>query len=157
MSATIYHLSDYDRRLRRRRRRPPQVEDDHRQRAAATYGILIFTVVLIIIGVVLIDGIAAVGRSNSDCLQSGRRFADCSIRPSSRAGCSAVARVRVWPKGTTLPFINCICAPPESAVLGVSSNLTTGLSAHSGSQATERRAFVEARQKRRGTPDRRRA
>jgi hypothetical protein len=72
MSATIYYLSDYA-RLRRRRHRVPAVEDDHRQQAIVTFGILIFAVVLIIVGVLLIDGIATVGRSNSDCLQSGRR------------------------------------------------------------------------------------
>jgi hypothetical protein len=72
MSATIYYLSDY---ARRRRGAPhlPAVEDDDRKRAAVTFGILIFAVLLIVIGVVLIDGIATVGRSNSDCLQSGRR------------------------------------------------------------------------------------
>src|SRR5262249_49494801 len=72
MSATIYYLSDYA-HARRRMRRAPVAEDDHRQRAAATFGILIFAVVLIVIGVVLVEGIASVGRSNSDCLQSGRR------------------------------------------------------------------------------------
>ena len=72
MSATIYYLSDYA-RLRRRRQRAPAVEDDHRQQAIVTFGILIFAVVLIVVGVLLIDGIATVGRSNSDCLQSGRR------------------------------------------------------------------------------------
>jgi hypothetical protein len=72
MSATIYYLSDYA-RTRRRMRRAPVVEDDHRARATVTFGILIFAVVLIIVGVVLVEGIASVGRSNSDCLQSGRR------------------------------------------------------------------------------------
>jgi len=72
MSATMHHLSDYA-RLRRRRQRAPAVEDDHRQQAIVTFGVLIFAVVLIIVGVLLIDGVASVGRSNSDCLQSGQR------------------------------------------------------------------------------------
>ena len=72
MSATIYHLSDYA-RLRRREQRAPEVEDDHRQQAIVTFGILIFAVVLIVVGVLLVDGIAAVGRGNNDCPQSGRR------------------------------------------------------------------------------------
>jgi hypothetical protein len=76
MSATIYYLSDYARR-RRRALHLPAVEDDYRKRAAVTFGILVFAVLLIVIGVVLIDGIAAVGRSNNDCLQSGRRV--CGI------------------------------------------------------------------------------
>jgi hypothetical protein len=84
MSATIYYLSDYARR-RRREPRPPVVEDDYRKRAAVTFGVLIFAVLLIVIGVVLIDGIAAVGRSNNDCLQSGRRvcgiFHTASVQP----------------------------------------------------------------------------
>src|SRR5262245_10301524 len=72
MSATIHHLSDYA-RLRRRRLQAPAGEDDHRQQAIVTFGGLIFAVVLIIVGVLLIDGVASVGRSNSDCLQSGQR------------------------------------------------------------------------------------
>ena len=78
MSATIHHLSDYARLRRPRgpwggRQRAPAVEDDHRQQAIVTFGVLIFAVVLIIVGVLLIDGVAAVGHGNNDCLQSGRR------------------------------------------------------------------------------------
>ena len=90
MSATIYYLSDYA-RLRRRRHRAPAVEDDHRQQAIVTFGILIFAVVLIVVGVLLIDGIATVGRSNSDCLQSGRRV--CGFFHS------ALIQERLQPRG----------------------------------------------------------
>jgi hypothetical protein len=86
MSATIYYLSDYARR-RRRAPRPPVVEDDYRKRAAVTFGVLIFAVLLIVIGVVLIDGIAAVGRGNNDCLQSGRRV--CGLFHTAFVGTAA--------------------------------------------------------------------
>jgi hypothetical protein len=86
MSATIYYLSDYA-RLRRRKQPAPAVDDDHQQQAIVTFGILIFAVVLIIIGVVLVEGIAAVGRSNSDCLQSGRRV--CGLFHTAFVGTAA--------------------------------------------------------------------
>jgi hypothetical protein len=77
MSATIYHLSDYARRRARRRKEP--LDDgandgaDDRRGGSLLLGILVFVVAFVLLGVLLVEGVASVGREHSDCLQSGRR------------------------------------------------------------------------------------
>jgi hypothetical protein len=85
MSATIHYLSDYARARRKAEHVPPaeDVAGDH-QGGTFALGLLVFAIVFVVIGVCLFDGVAAVGRAHSDCLQGARRV--CGIFHSAQAG-----------------------------------------------------------------------
>jgi hypothetical protein len=91
MSATIYHLSDYAHARRKAeppaRKLPAADAASDQQGGAFALGLIIFAIVFVVIGVCLIDGVAAVGRVHSDCLQSARRacgiFHSAGVAPAA--------------------------------------------------------------------------
>jgi hypothetical protein len=86
MSATIYYMRDHYRvHMDRVHERSAWPRPRRRARADLGFmlGILVFIVALVMLGVWLTDGVAAVGRSNNQCLTSARPV--CGVFSSEHA------------------------------------------------------------------------
>jgi hypothetical protein len=84
--ATIYYMRDHYRvrpEAAARRRAPVPSASAVRPSLAFMLGILAFVIALVVLGVWLTDGVAAVGRANNQCLTSARRV--CGVFPSDHA------------------------------------------------------------------------
>ena len=82
MAASVHYIKSYYRGCAAR---PPasrvRYEAAPRRDAAFNISLLAAILIMITIGVWLIGGVAAIGRSNNDCLQSARRVCGITSHP----------------------------------------------------------------------------